>query len=198
MSFSKLAFRVGEARFSPFHSFQLVATNEFEHVHFAWQARCFAMVGKICKFSFLLAGARDSQFFWCVEMCFFCLLSWFMVVRIFLHWTARSFCVTSAVLCDGWKSDNFIFAGRLGRRTGFLRLLMHRKCELSSCFFVVVHVFHYFSFKIFFLFNCFNVTRIFWYLLCSLFCSLLRGVGGCGGDSNVLPMPIMLRYMYAR
>lgn len=64
-------------------------------------------------------------------MWFFCLLSWLMVVRIFLHWTARSFCVASAVLCDGWKSDSFIFAGR---RTGFLRLLMYRKCELSSCF----------------------------------------------------------------
>ena len=89
------------------------------------------------KCSFLLAGARDSRIFWCVEVCFFHVVSVFYrgswLCVFFLHWTARLFCVAGAVLCDGWKSDSFIFAGR---RTGFLRLLMYRKCEFSFCFFV--------------------------------------------------------------
>ena len=49
-SLSRFAFRASETLFFYFHSdknaFLPAATNESEHVHFAWQAQCFVMVGK--------------------------------------------------------------------------------------------------------------------------------------------------------
>ena len=38
------------------------ATNEFEHVHFAWQAQCFVRLQKMLV-AFSLAGARNFAFF---------------------------------------------------------------------------------------------------------------------------------------
>ena len=54
-----------------------MATNEFEHVHFAWQARCFMTLQK--KMSCIFAGTRAT---FCVSLrvvdgFFFCVLvSW--------------------------------------------------------------------------------------------------------------------------
>ena len=47
-----------------------MATNEFEHVHFAWQARCFVTLQKLFV-TFSLAGVRSFAFFDVLEVPFF-------------------------------------------------------------------------------------------------------------------------------
>ena len=137
------------------------------------------------KKMFIFAGRRAgfSHFLMCWSVffsCCFCLLSWFMVVRIFSSLNGTFILCGRRSALRWLKKWQFHFCWQAHGIFAFVDVSKVWVFILFFC--VVVHVFPYFSFnkRLIVLFNCFSVTRLFLYLL-YMFPFLFSFAGGWRG-----------------